>query len=66
MTVEHLPAKGTFGFSSVGETVAYKVESKNSGNVDVTGVTITDSVGEFVALSLPSNFSHMKTDPSLL
>lgn len=37
------------GYASVGETIAYKVESENSGNVDVTGVTITDSVGEFIS-----------------
>lgn len=60
-----MPAGGTPGFASVGETIAYKVESENSGNVDVTGVTITDSVGEFVALKDASAISHMKVDSTL-
>lgn len=45
MKAAYIPANQADGFAAIGETISYEVKSTNDGNVDVTGVTITDSLG---------------------
>lgn len=47
MTAAYTPADETSGLAAVGETIVYGIQSTNNGNVDVEGVTMVDTVGEF-------------------
>lgn len=45
MTAAYTPADEANGLAAVGETIVYRVQSTNNGNVDVDGVTMLDTVG---------------------
>lgn len=49
MKADYIPADQIDGLAAVGETIVYDIESTNTGNVEITQVTMLDSVGKYQA-----------------
>lgn len=61
MTAEHIPADEENGLAAVGENIVYDVRSTNVGNVDVSKVTMVDSVGACRATMVFHKFQRKRT-----
>lgn len=42
MKASHSPEDGVNGIAAVGDVILYNIATENTGNVDMTGTTVTD------------------------